>query len=134
MNDTRDGLGVLLEALTDSQNFELSWDPAKGELHLRRVLQPEVPQPTSGEIRQHLLRLAEEMNGDRKVLADLEPGDCRWPIGEPTAPDFHFCGRAKSARLSYCEQHARCAYETPRARKIPFEHSSAAGQVAALLP
>lgn len=55
MNDTRDGLSVLLEALTDPQNYELRWDSAAGELHLRRVLQPEHPQRTSGEIRQHVL-------------------------------------------------------------------------------
>src|SRR5687768_9270585 len=32
MNDTPVGLGVLLEALTDTRNYELRWDLAKGEL------------------------------------------------------------------------------------------------------
>ncbi len=44
---------------------------------------------------------------NRKRLLDLEPKDCRWPIGDPRAADFHFCGHAKHDPLPYCEFHAR---------------------------
>lgn len=54
---------------------------------------------------------------ERKALADLEPGDCRWPIGDPRDNDFHFCARPHVSGLPYCEHHARRAYETVEARR-----------------
>ena len=36
-----------------------------------------------------------------KTLLDLEAGDCRWPIGDPQQPDFHFCGKKKIPGLPY---------------------------------
>lgn len=51
--------------------------------------------------------------GSRRVaLLDLEPGDCRWPIGDPKEPGFSFCGATKEPVGSYCEFHARKAYVT----------------------
>lgn len=50
----------------------------------------------------------------RKGIVDLEPGDCRWPIGDPLHASFHFCGREKAQGLSYCAHHAQVAY-------VPFE-------------
>jgi GcrA cell cycle regulator len=48
-----------------------------------------------------------------KSLLQLTKQSCRWPIGEPGAPDFHFCG-APGADLErgmpYCADHARLAY------------------------
>lgn len=36
---------------------------------------------------------------------------CRWPIGDPMVPGFHFCGRAPQAGSPYCDGHARRAYQ-----------------------
>ncbi len=38
-------------------------------------------------------------------LLTLTRHACRWPIGEPDAADFGFCGRAKAAG-AYCAGHA----------------------------
>ena len=54
---------------------------------------------------------------DRKSVLMLKEGDCRWPIGDPQAPDFHFCGHAKHETLPYCEFHARKAYQPPQAMR-----------------
>src|SRR5262245_65191596 len=38
-----------------------------------------------------------------KTLVDLESDDCRWPLGDPRQPNFHFCGSLqdrKSTRLN----------------------------------
>jgi len=51
-----------------------------------------------------------------KTLLDLEPGDCRWPIGEPTHDDFHFCGKPHAPGRPYCAQHWRLAFQPPRPR------------------
>ncbi len=41
---------------------------------------------------------------------------CKWPIGDPRHPDFHFCGRASADGLPYCTDHARRAYQPPARR------------------
>jgi len=57
------------------------------------------------------LRLVElaEMTPTSTILA-LSTHSCRWPIGNPDANDFGFCGREKTARGSYCDDHARGAF------------------------
>jgi len=42
-------------------------------------------------------------------LATLASHACRWPIGDPRATGFGFCGRTVNAG-SYCEAHRRRAY------------------------
>lgn len=44
---------------------------------------------------------------------------CRWPIGDPSADSFTFCGKGTSK--TYCDRHARIAYQAEpkgRAKKI----------------
>lgn len=48
---------------------------------------------------------------ERKVLDQLGDADCRWPIGDPQAPDFHFCAKSKVTGLPYCEFHVARAYQ-----------------------
>lgn len=47
---------------------------------------------------------------ERKALVDLEPNDCRWPIGDPQEKGFGFCGKHKEPGTPYCEHHARKAF------------------------
>jgi GcrA cell cycle regulator len=55
----------------------------------------------------HDLRIPQ---AQRRTLVELENHHCRFPVGEPGAPDFFFCG-APTANLSkrrpYCRAHAR---------------------------
>jgi GcrA cell cycle regulator len=41
---------------------------------------------------------------------------CRWPIGDPSADEFHFCGRNPKTGSPYCEAHARKAYQPHQVR------------------
>lgn len=54
-----------------------------------------------------------------KTMADLEANDCRWPIGDPRHPDFHFCGAQKVLGRPYCIAHWQLSFEPkkPRAEK-----------------
>lgn len=47
---------------------------------------------------------------ERISLLQLSEHTCKWPIGDPMAPDFHFCGRPSEDAKPYCEFHARRAY------------------------
>lgn len=70
---------------------------------------------------------------ERRRLQDLEAGDCRWGIGDPRLPDFYFCGRlqlgtetrGRRGISSYCDFHARRAYDAPRVRRISADATTA---------
>lgn len=49
--------------------------------------------------------------GQRCSLLDLSDAKCRWPIGDPGANDFFFCGGKPLSELPYCAYHARIAYQ-----------------------
>jgi GcrA cell cycle regulator len=64
--------------------------------------------------------LAEELEiplAERKYIQTLTETCCRWPIGDPLAADFHFCGKKKVTGLPYCEFHARRAFQPPQPRR-----------------
>jgi GcrA cell cycle regulator len=48
--------------------------------------------------------------GRGRSLLELGHGTCRWPINEPGAENFCYCGSACFEGLSYCLGHARLAY------------------------
>lgn len=45
-----------------------------------------------------------------KSLVDLSANTCRWPIGDPKEPNFHFCGGNAIPGKPYCLEHAAIAY------------------------
>ncbi len=48
-------------------------------------------------------------------LLELSDGRCRWPINQPGARDFAFCGSDSIKGFSYCACHVRMAYRFPGA-------------------
>jgi GcrA cell cycle regulator len=60
---------------------------------------------------------------ERKYIQTLTESCCRWPIGDPQAADFHFCGKKKVTGLPYCEHHARRAFQPPQPRRRDREVS-----------
>lgn len=54
---------------------------------------------------------------ERKSIHDLTAESCRWPIGDPRTPEFHFCNKLHMPGLPYCEAHARRAYQPPQPRR-----------------
>jgi GcrA cell cycle regulator len=55
---------------------------------------------------------------ERVSIMDLRESMCRWPLGDPTSPDFRFCGARMQAGLGpYCAQHARIAYQPTQDRR-----------------
>ena len=65
------------------------------------------PQPS-----EQSFELAEELEiplEERKYITTLTESCCRWPIGDPTHDDFHFCGKNKVGGMPYCEFHAHKA-------------------------
>jgi GcrA cell cycle regulator len=58
-----------------------------------------------------------ETDATRCSLLELKEWHCRWPIGDPTAKGFGFCGNNPVQGLPYCAAHARIGYR-PSGRHI----------------
>jgi len=43
-------------------------------------------------------------------IMDLKLNTCRWPIGDPTDEDFHFCGATTVVGKPYCAEHCAMAF------------------------
>jgi GcrA cell cycle regulator len=56
-------------------------------------------------------------SAQRCSLLELASGKCRWPLSDPGAADFAFCGSEALAGFSYCGGHARMAYRVPARRR-----------------
>jgi GcrA cell cycle regulator len=54
---------------------------------------------------------------DKTGLLDLNERTCKWPIGHPGEPDFHFCGNPANPGFPYCVQHCGVAYQAQLPRR-----------------
>ena len=54
-------------------------------------------------------------------LLDLNEKVCRWPMGHPGEPDFHFCGADVNPGFPYCVEHCGRAFQAqlPRGSRRP---------------
>ena len=75
------------------------------------VAQPMVEQvPTAS-------KPASRPQGGRVTLLDLNDRICKWPIGHPDEPDFHFCGKPVNPGFPYCSEHCLVAYQAQMPRR-----------------
>ena len=50
-------------------------------------------------------------------LLDLNDRICKWPLGHPGEPDFHFCGVPVNPGFPYCLSHCSVAYQAQLPRR-----------------
>ena len=74
----------------------------------------------------------EQAQGCCDSIVSLSRHSCRWPIGEPGAPGFRFCGARKVNGLSYCAVHMRRAYQPARRKRKAAQGAKQAGGSRAL--
>ncbi len=58
---------------------------------------------------------------DKTSLLELSDKVCRWPMGHPGEPDFHFCGQDVNPGFPYCVEHCGRAFQAqlPRGARRP---------------
>ncbi len=58
---------------------------------------------------------------DKTSLLELSDRVCRWPMGHPGEPDFHFCGQTVNPGFPYCVEHCGRAFQAqlPRGARRP---------------
>jgi GcrA cell cycle regulator len=54
---------------------------------------------------------------DKTSLLELNDRICKWPMGHPGEPDFHFCGNPANPGFPYCVQHCGVAYQAQLPRR-----------------
>jgi len=54
---------------------------------------------------------------ERVTITELRENMCRWPLGDPLAVEFRYCGTKCDPANPYCGPHARMAYQQPSDRK-----------------
>jgi GcrA cell cycle regulator len=59
------------------------------------------------------------------TILDLRDSMCRWPLGDPTQPEFRFCGARKTPGDGpYCRCHATIAYQPQNDRRRLRAHKT----------
>lgn len=77
---------------------------------------------------EQLVELPPDQSPHAVTFAQLTDDHCRWPLGDPSQPDFMFCGATRHIEIRkdgthhekpYCARHCRVAYASPRAAQTP---------------
>ena len=89
-----------------------------------RVERPRLPSTPRVNVRHHsaLPPVVEEDpvildDGSFATVLTINDRMCRWPIGDPSENEFHFCGRKPKNGSPYCEAHAQKAYQPQQLRR-----------------
>lgn len=73
----------------------------------------EAPSPEPAPIERVVVPIAAPV-----TIVELRETMCRWPIGDPTQPEFRFCGASKVPGAGpYCAHHAGIAYQAHHERR-----------------
>ena len=54
---------------------------------------------------------------ERVTITELRENMCRWPLGDPLAPEVRYCGTKCDPAHPYCVPHGRMAYQQAPDRK-----------------
>jgi len=73
--------------------------------------------PAEAQLRKKIKEYVDD-GRERIPLSDLQPGGCRWPMGDPREKDFGFCGCKSLPSLPYCLEHAQVAYQPATRNRI----------------
>ena len=71
------------------------------------------PAPTLSATELPALKRAD---GNFVTTLTLNSRTCKWPIGDPTDQDFHYCGRRPESGRPYCDAHELRSYQPLRSR------------------
>lgn len=96
-----------IPVVKQSLTTETSWNP--GQLKPRPSRPPESLLPPVVAHEHHIDDALPEFT-DRIQLVDLRETTCRFPIGDPTMPEFRFCGAPSPIGRPYCDHHHRVVY------------------------
>jgi GcrA cell cycle regulator len=80
--------------------------------------------PTAADLAETDVRVRKPAKEKLITTIALTTDTCRWPLGDPAEPDFHYCGERPLTGQPYCDTHDAQSYQgagkkRPGARKPP---------------
>jgi GcrA cell cycle regulator len=91
--------------------------PAVTRVNVALAPRPAQPRPVAVAAPELLEEEVVVPLSERVTIMELRESMCRWPLGDPTTPEFRFCGARSITGLPYCTYHARVAYQPAAERK-----------------
>ncbi|MGH6907248.1 MAG: GcrA family cell cycle regulator [Aestuariivirga sp.] len=91
--------------------------PTAGNTALRPLLRADAQPRQAALPAPEPVRLVDLPKGGRVTILHLSDKTCKWPIGDPGAEGFCFCGHGPRVGSPYCEYHARLAYQPLQDRR-----------------
>jgi hypothetical protein len=68
--------------------------------------------PRHFALRTGVERTPQKLAGGKFVTtATLTSRTCKWPMGDPVEPSFHYCGHPPQLGSPYCEVHDQKSYQ-----------------------
>lgn len=55
--------------------------------------------------------------GRKTTVLTISDRMCKWPIGDPSTAEFHFCGHPPKANSPYCDAHSVKAFQPTQSRR-----------------
>jgi GcrA cell cycle regulator len=74
-------------------------------------------QPTAEAAETPLQRDVVVPRAEGVTIMELREAMCRFPLGDPTTPEFRYCGAQAITDRPYCAHHAQIAYQPATERK-----------------
>lgn len=92
--------------------------PAPKKPAPKKEAKPAAPRASGSKAMNKTLAMHQRIIQHSLEMANLKPGQCRWPIGDPDSENFHFCGEQVFVGKPYCYEHCKQAYQfTPPKKK-----------------
>jgi len=56
-------------------------------------------------------------HGRKTTVLTISDRMCKWPIGDPSTAEFHFCGHPPKQNSPYCDAHSVKAFQPTQSRR-----------------
>ena len=70
------------------------------------------PTPKAAEPEENVVPLSLKV-----TIVDLRENMCKWPLGDPSSPEFRYCGSPAHGSTPYCTHHGKVAYQPAQDRR-----------------
>ena len=113
-------LGLSGRAKTSNSSASKLKPATRSSGYNARPSRPARPLATRNAPNSHTRPVIEDIpvpESKRLNLEDLTDKTCKWPHGDPSGDDFHFCGHTPHEDAPYCKYHSRMAYHTATDRR-----------------
>lgn len=102
----RSGAAAAAPSAGAAQSRRMTSGVVMGNVAMKDAISPETEMRLQQAAEDVVIPMSQEL-----TLLQVNEKTCKWPAGDPTSPDFSFCGHAVKEGAPYCEYHSKVAYQ-----------------------